>query len=48
MLFKDWVTLSISIVALLISALTAYFNLFLQTDDLTVLIEGYGKCLLRR
>jgi hypothetical protein len=43
MLLKDALSLSFSIFALLISAVTAYFNLFLQTDDLGVLVEGYTK-----
>jgi hypothetical protein len=40
MLLKDALSLSFSIFALLISGVTAYFNLFLQTDDLSVLVEG--------
>jgi hypothetical protein len=37
---KDWITLSISILALFISAGAAYFNILRVTDDVRVAIEG--------
>jgi hypothetical protein len=40
MALKDWVTLSLSLMALLISGVTAYFSIIRQVDDLRVIVEG--------
>jgi hypothetical protein len=38
---KDWIAISLSVLALFISLITAYFNLVRQIDDLSTIIEGY-------
>jgi hypothetical protein len=38
---KDWVTVSFSALALIISAVSAYFNLVRREDNLSVVIDGF-------
>jgi len=40
MTVKDWITLTLSVLAFLISVVTAYFNLVRQTDDLRLVISA--------
>src|SRR5438105_4163957 len=37
---KDWITLSVSILALIVSTLTAYWTIVRRVDDLRVVITG--------
>jgi hypothetical protein len=47
MAFKDWASLSFSCLALLVSVGTAYFNVFLQQDDIRVVIGSTPTFTLR-
>ena len=40
---KDWIGVGTGLTALVLSALTAYFNVFRQSDDLRVVISGTIK-----
>ena len=40
MTFKDWVTITLSVLAFIISASTAYINLIRQDDDLRMVVQG--------
>jgi hypothetical protein len=40
---KDWISIPVSIIALLIAGFTAYFTFLRQADDLSVVVEGYRR-----
>jgi hypothetical protein len=36
---RDWIALTVSLVSLLVSGLTAYFNVLLQQDDIRIVVD---------